>query len=221
MTMTEWHERDPHEERCRQLIERCGYAAAALTVLPIPGSEVIGVMPLHVGMVIGIGEEYGETLTQESAMELITRIGATVGLSLVGSRLAMTAGKIILPGLGGLVAAPFMFASTLAIGTVARLYFARGGKISDREIKREYEREVKRAKSAFDPTRARSKEAREQAESVIDDEAAPAASSPSTHEAQSVEDLAERLARLDELRDKGLVSDDEYERTKARILDSL
>ena len=217
--MTEWHERDPSEERCRQLIERCGYAAAALTVLPIPGSEVIGVMPLHVGMVIGIGEEYGETLTKESAMELITKIGATVGLSLVGSRLAMTAGKIILPGLGGLVAAPFMFASTLAIGTVARLYFARGGTISDREIKREYEREVKRAKSVFDPLRARGNAAREEAESAV--RAAPASSSPSADGEPSVDELAERLAKLDELREKGLLSDDEYERTKARILDSL
>ena len=122
--MPSWYDRDPRDERVRVLIERCGYAAAALTILPIPGSEIIGVMPLHVGMVIGIGEEYGKTLTRESAVELITRIGATVGLSLVGSRLAMTAGKVILPGLGGLVAAPFMFASTLAIGTVARLYFA-------------------------------------------------------------------------------------------------
>jgi hypothetical protein len=47
---------EPRDERCRKLVERCGYAAAALTILPIPGSEVIGVMPIHVGMVIGIGQ---------------------------------------------------------------------------------------------------------------------------------------------------------------------
>ena len=158
--MTEWHQRDAREERVKTLIERCGYAAAALTIIPIPGSEVIGVMPLHVGVVIGVGEEYGKTLTRDSAIELISRIGATVGLSLVGSRLAMTAGKIILPGLGGLVAAPFMFASTLAIGTVARLYFASDGDLSAREMKRAYDDELKRAKAAFDPSRARSAEAR-------------------------------------------------------------
>src|SRR5687768_11138284 len=84
---------EPRDERCRKLVERCGYAAAALTILPIPGSEVIGVMPIHVGMVIGIGQEYGVKLTRQSATDLILKIGATVGLSLVGSRLAMTAGK--------------------------------------------------------------------------------------------------------------------------------
>jgi len=224
--MSQWHERDAREERCKVLIERCGYAAAALTVIPIPGSEVIGVMPLHVGMVIGVGEEHGKTLTRDSAMELIARIGATVGLSLVGSRIAMTAGKIILPGLGGLVAAPFMFASTLAIGTVARLYFANDGQISERDMKRAYDKEVKRAKSAFDPTRARSTEARANAEAAVRDEEEPANAGAVSRAAsgggeESVEDLAERLAKLDTLREKGLVTDEEYERTKARILDSL
>src|SRR5690242_9958256 len=130
---------DSRDVRVKRLIERCGYAAAALTILPIPGSEVIGVMPLHVGMVVGIGDEYDAKLTRESAADLIMKIGATVGVSLVGSRLAMTAGKIILPGLGGLVAAPFMYASTLAIGSVARAYFESGCSMSDSEMKRVYE----------------------------------------------------------------------------------
>lgn len=206
-------------DRCKLLTERCGYAAAALTLLPIPGSEIVGVMPLHVGMVIGIGEEHGKQLTRDSALELLTRIGATVGASLVGSRIAMTAGKIILPGLGGLVAAPFMFASTLAIGTVARLYFENDGALSDREMKRAYDAEVKRARKAFDPAKARSSEARAEAEAAVredrDDEA------PARDENPSVDDLAERLAKLDELRERGLVDDEEYERTKTRILDSL
>ncbi|MCB9593972.1 MAG: SHOCT domain-containing protein [Sandaracinaceae bacterium] len=218
--MTDWHTRDSREERCKTLIERCGYAAAALTIIPIPGSEVIGVMPLHVGMVIGVGEEYGKTLTKDSAVELISRIGATVGLSLVGSRIAMTAGKLILPGLGGLVAAPFMFASTLAIGTVARLYFASDGDLSARDMKRAYDDELKRAKAAFDPSRARSSEARARAEDAVKSDPGAAADAPS-EAPPTVDELADRLAKLDELREKGLVDDAEYERTKARILDSL
>lgn len=208
-------------DRCKLLTERCGYAAAALTLLPIPGSEIVGVLPIHVGMVIGIGEEYGERLTRESAVELLTRIGATVGASLVGSRIAMTAGKIILPGLGGLVAAPFMFASTLAIGTVARLYFESNGRLSESEMKRAYDREVKRAKKEFDPSRAKSAEARRRAEAAVREDRDEPDAEAAGERAPSVDDLAERLAKLDELREKGLVSDEEYERTKARILDSL
>lgn len=205
---------DTRDARCRRLVERCGYAAAALTILPIPGSEIIGVMPIHVGMVIGIAEEHGVQLTRESATDLILKIGATVGLSLVGSRLAMTAGKIILPGLGGLVAAPFMFASTLAIGSAARAYFEAGGGLDEDEMKRVYERTVRRAKRSFDPSKARSREARDMAERAAEEGSAGAPKA-------SVDDLAERLATLEQLRELGAISEQDYERRKARILDEV
>tara|TARA_R110002072_G_scaffold49561_2_gene134546 strand:- start:1251 stop:1724 length:474 start_codon:yes stop_codon:yes gene_type:complete len=141
--------------RAHALTEKCGYAAAALTLIPIPGSELIAVMPVHVGMVVKMGEIYGVDLDQDSAMHLILRIGATVGLSLVGSRLATTAAKFLLPGLGGLISAPFMYASTIAIGRVAELYFLRGD-LSDREMRAVYKDSLKSAKGEFDPSKARS-----------------------------------------------------------------
>ncbi|MEM9070520.1 MAG: SHOCT domain-containing protein [Myxococcota bacterium] len=206
-------------DRVQTLVERCGYAAAALTIIPIPGSEIIGVMPLHVGMVIGIGNEYGKSLTRESAAELVAEIGATVGLSLVGSRIAMTAGKIILPGLGGLVAAPFMYASTLGIGHVARLYFENGG-ISGNEMSSAYKRAVDRAKKDFDPRRARSAEARAMAEDAArKGEQAEATATPA--KSADVDDMAERLAKLETLYNKGHLSEAEYEKRREKILDEI
>ncbi len=209
---------DPRDVRCRRLVERCGYGAAALTILPIPGSEIIGVMPLHVGMVVGIAHEHGVQLTRESATDLVLKIGGTVGLSLVGSKIAVTAGKLILPGLGGLIAAPFMFASTLAIGAVARAYFESEGQLSDTEIKRVYERTVEKAKSVFDPRKARSDEAKSVAtEAASQESSAPAEPKPRA----SVDDLAERLAKLDELYERGAIGERDYERRKQQILDEV
>jgi uncharacterized protein (DUF697 family) len=217
--------RDEHDRRCRKLIERCGYATAALTILPIPGSEILGVMPVHVGMVIGIGEEYGKKLTRESAMELLAQIGATVGLSLVGSKLATTAGKILLPGLGGLIAAPFMFASTVALGTVARLYFESDGRMSDAEMKSVFDEASKKAKTIFDPTKARSDEAREMAERAAQEEQRKVRSGdddgPSRGPRPTVDDLAERLAKLEELHENGHITRAEYERKREKILDEV
>lgn len=219
--------RDEHDRRCRKLIERCGYATAALTILPIPGSEILGVMPVHVGMVIGIGEEHGKKLTKESAMELLAQIGATVGLSLVGSKLATTAGKILLPGLGGLIAAPFMFASTVALGTVARLYFENDGRMSDAEMKSVFDEASKKAKTLFDPQRARSDEAREMAEKAAREEerkeaeARGAEGSSAPRAKASVDDLAERLAKLEELHELGHITRAEYERKREKILDEV
>jgi uncharacterized protein (DUF697 family) len=197
-----------------RLVENCGYATAALTLLPIPGSEIIGVVPLHVGMVIGIANHHGRTLNEESAMELLLEIGATVGLSLVGSRLATTAAKIVLPGLGGLVAAPFMFASTLGLGAVADAYF-REGSLSEREMKDIYNRTRNAARRDFDPAKAKREEAVEAAEKAAQREAA-AKMAPATPT-----DPVERLKRARDLLNDGLITQEDFDGVKRQVLESL
>lgn len=212
----------PHdrEDAAKSLTEKCGYAAAALTIIPIPFTEWVAVMPIHVGMVMGIGHIYGVELTKDSATQLILRIGATVGLSMVGSRLATTAAKILLPGIGGLLlGAPFMYASTLAIGMVARVYFESQGQVSDDDMKSVYEAALKRAKSGFDKKKAEAPEAKDLASAA----AAAAKADPVARAAAEAppEDPIARLERLKALRDKGLVDDAEFEATKKRILAEL
>ena len=161
------------EAEARALTEKCGYAAAALTLLPLPGSEIVGVVPVHVGMVVSIGHIYGVEVTRDSATQLLLRIGATVGLSLVGSRLAMTCAKLILPGVAGIVAAPLVYASTLALGAVARAHFERGG-LSDGEMRSVYAGAEHEGRQSYDPAGARTPEARQAAGRATgnDDEAA-------------------------------------------------
>ena len=190
----------PNPEVAR-LVERTGYACAALTLLPIPGSEILGVMPLHVGMVVGIGHHYGRELTRESAMELVLQIATTVGLSLVGSRLAVTAAKIVLPGLGGIIAAPFLFASTLGLGAVADAWFRSGGGLGEAEMRDLYASATRDGRSEFRSDRARDANAK--------DAAAQAA------------DLGERLKRAQEMHQQGLLDDQEYAAARARILGAL
>lgn len=209
------------EARVDTLVERCGYAAAALTLIPIPGTEIVGVTSVHVGMVVKIGSEHGRELSREDALELIKQIGTTVGVSLVGSALATTAGKILLPGLGGLIAAPFAFAATLGIGHVARLYFERG-ELSRAEMKRAYDDAAEHAKTIFDPSRARSSEARAMAEEArrAEEAGGPSVTSAPKKPAD-IDDMAERLARLDELLDKGVISEAEHARRREKILDEI
>ena len=189
------------------LVEKCGYAAAALTIIPLPGTEIVAVMPIHVGMVVGLGHIYGQEITKQSATDMVLRIGATVGLSLVGSRLATTAAKVLLPGLGGLLAAPLMFASTYAIGAVARAYFESEGKLSEEDMKNVYNRASKEAKSNFDPAKAKSDEAKQAATEAAN--------------ADERENPEERLAQLKKLLDQGLIERSEYDATKAKILEKL
>ncbi len=200
-----------------QLVERTGYATAALTVLPIPGSEVIGVMPLHVGMIVGIANHHGHELTQETAFDLVVQIGAAVGASLVGSRLATTAAKFALPGLGGFIAAPFMFASTLAIGAVADQWFRNDGSLSEADMKAVYERTMKGARSNFSASRMRDADVMAEAEQAVQQGKTDGVEAP----APEPEDPTKRLARAKEMLEAGLIDEAEFAAVKERILGEL
>lgn len=200
------------DERAWQLIERCGYAAAALAVLPIPYSETVGVAAVHVSMVIGVGKVYGVELGRESAVKFVARLGATIGLSYLGTRLAIGTAKLVLPVLPGLVGAPLVFGSTLGLGAVARAHFSSPGKeLTDDEVKALYRSAVDRARATFDPTRVRSRDARADAEAMAS-ESTPTPTS-------STERARERLERLRKLHEQGFLGPDELEAASRKVLE--
>lgn len=212
------------QDAAKRLIERCGYASAALTLLPIPFTEHF-VMPIHVAMVIGVGHIYGVEMTRETAMNFLVKLGATVGLSvvgIVGSRLATTAAKIVFPGFGGILGAPFMYASTIALGTVARVYFEQQGNVSDQDLKSIFEKAKKEAKTGFDPAKAKGADAQKAAQAAAreanDGKDSPPAPAPAAQEPQ---DPVSRLEKLKEMRDRGLLDKEEFDALKKKILAEL
>ena len=198
------------EQATTELTDKCGYAAAAMTMVPLAGTDVMGVMPIHVGMVTAIAHIYEKDINKDSATKLVVKIGATVGLSLVGSRAAVTAAKLIIPGLGGIMAAPFMFASTKALGSVAKAYFEREEELSAEDIKAVYEAAAKKAKDEFSSEKLKSQ----------------VTSNGEEREATSVEPTngllskspTERLSELKGMLDQGLIEEADYSEAKSRIL---
>ena len=156
------------EANARKLILRCGYASAAVALIPIPFSATIGVAPIHVGMVLGLGSIYDLEIGKDSAVALITRIAATAGASYVVGRLAMGLGKIVVPVLPGLIGAPIIFANTLAIGAVARAHFLGREELDDDAIRDLYREALGRARKEFKPGEVRSPEAMQTAREVVD-----------------------------------------------------
>lgn len=203
------------EAASKTLTDKCAYAAAALTAIPIPATEVLGVMPLHVGMVTALGHIHDKDISADSASKLVLRIAATVGLSLVGSRVATTAAKVIMPGFGGIVAAPFMFASTKALGAVAQAYFERADELSADDIKSVYEAASKKAKREFDTSRSKSEEAFVMARDVAEQRT----TSPGAQDSPRA--ASERLSELKDMLGQGLIDSDEFSDTKKRILAEL
>ncbi|MFN3199270.1 MAG: hypothetical protein ACE366_12785 [Bradymonadia bacterium] len=200
---------DEKDKAVRLLIDGCSYGAAAATLVPIPGSELVAILPIHVGMVVGIGRHYGHTVTDAEAGRLVARIGAVIGVSWLGTRAISLAAKTFLPFIGGLAMAPLMFVSTRALGKVVQAWYRRGG-MKDEEIREVYKAEAVKAREAFDPKRARAEADRRRAE-------------PSTEDGWQPEEdeITQRLRRLANIWAQGLISDDEYAAKKAEILETL
>jgi uncharacterized protein (DUF697 family) len=218
------------DDASKSLSTKCGYAAAALTLIPLPFTE-IGVLTVHVGMVVGIGQIYGHPMTKGSATQFILRIGSTVGLSYVGKELAITTARALIPFVGsalaGIAAAPFRYATTVALGAVARTYFKNQGEISDDDIRSVYSATVDVAKKDYDPTKAKSKTAKDLAQAAIKagmerDSAEKAGGAPAAAPAAAAsDDPVARLERLKSLLDKGLIDQAEYDEVKKRVLDTI
>ena len=210
------------DERSWTLIERCGYAAAALAVLPIPFSETVGVTAVHVSMVIGIARIHGIELERDSAVKLVLRLGTTVGLSYIGTRVAIGLAKLVFPVLPGLVGAPLVFASTMGLGSVAKAHFASPDQeLSDDEVRNLYRSTIDKAKGTFDPTRAKSDDAKSDAEALAKPVPAPevAKAAPEPAPTPTTERALDRLERLRRLRDDGFLGAAEFEAASKKVLE--
>jgi uncharacterized protein (DUF697 family)/tellurite resistance protein len=107
----------------------------ALELLPQSWASM-AIIPLQVRMVYNIGKSYGIELDQGHIKEFITTVGVGLtsqyveqfGRKLLGGLLGKVAGRTI-GGIGGMATGmAFSFATTYALGQVARRYYA-GGRV--------------------------------------------------------------------------------------------
>jgi tellurite resistance protein/uncharacterized protein (DUF697 family) len=129
---------------------------AGLELLP-QGLATVAIIPLQTKMVYKIGSHYGYKLDSGHIKEFI----ATVGLGMSGqfvesyarkflgglaSRyLGKTAGKIVEKTTGPMMT----FASTYALGMVAKSYYASGRKLSMSDMQAQFARKFEEAKGVF------------------------------------------------------------------------
>ncbi len=128
----------------------------ALELLPQSWASM-AIIPLQVRMVYKIGQAHGVNLDQGSIKEFIATVG--VGMTsqvvegfardllggLAKKFLGKTAGKVVKTATG----AAMSFATTYALGQVAKQYYAGGRKLSSVDLRALFAREVERAKGLY------------------------------------------------------------------------
>jgi uncharacterized protein (DUF697 family) len=136
---------------------RYAILTSAIELLP-QGLATLAIIPLQTKMVHGVGSTYGYTLTAASIKEF----AATIGIGATGQAIEGYARRIlgslagsVLGGLGRTAAnwatGPAMtFATTYAIGMVAKQYYAGGRTLGAIDLKTLFSQQVEQAKGLYE-----------------------------------------------------------------------
>jgi uncharacterized protein (DUF697 family) len=121
----DWSEAEPDERRskAREVIQISSYAAAAAAVVPVPMAELALLLPIHTAMVMTVGHVFGRPVSRTEAARVAVELGAIAGLTMAGTAALSALRKILLPGVGGVLAAPASFALTWGLGKASIEYF--------------------------------------------------------------------------------------------------
>jgi uncharacterized protein (DUF697 family) len=139
---------DERKKISKDLVTMSSMGAAAVTYVPVPLTDFVLVTPVQASMVMAVGRVYGRELSMKEAKDILLELATVCGLGLIAQKGFATLSKILLPGLGGLLAGPYAFAVTYGMGHAAMSYFE--NKDLTREmLKRVYEEAVAEGKRIF------------------------------------------------------------------------
>lgn len=148
------------DQQADSMILKYAILNGALELLP-QNLATLAILPLQTKMVYRIGRLYGHSLDRRSIGEFIAALGmgaTSQMLENVARKFIGRFGKSIAGGLGKDIArtatgAAFSFASTYAIGELAKRYYRSGRSISLADLKAQSGELVERGKSMFDQYR--------------------------------------------------------------------
>jgi uncharacterized protein (DUF697 family) len=185
-----------HEEKREKaddiIKNHLGFAAAA-ALIPIPGADIAAVSAVQLNMLRQLANVYRVSFTDSLGKNIITAL-VSGSLARVGASLVK-----LIPGVGTLIGEFTMpalsAASTYALGQVFASHLAKGGSLEDFDVtkaRQKYDEELKHGKN-------------------VAKEAAAKTDIPQ-------EDIVAKLKKLAELKEAGILSDEEFSQMKSKLL---
>lgn len=165
-------------------------------LVPFPGADLLAVSAVQLNMLRQLAKLYH--------VRFLDSLGKSVVSTLVGSGFARLGASLIkaIPGVGTVVGELTMpalsGASTYALGKVVANHFQQGGTLADldlRTARKEYEEEIETGAAVADEIRQQQPGARSATDESLD-----------------------KLRKLAELRDQGIITGDEFQKLKERLL---
>lgn len=138
-------------ERAKETVVNFSLWAAGIVLVPIPFSDLILLMPIQSAMVIAVGRIFGVKDTPERILAIIA---GACGASVFGQITTLLVANLI-PVIGKVISAPFVFGWTYGLGEVAIRYFESQGQASSDELKQIYKKASKEASRGYDSKKTR------------------------------------------------------------------
>ena len=123
-------------------------AVGLVVANPVPASDIAVLAPLQIGMIIKLGAIYGKTIDRNSAIEVITTLGAGLAARTVFQGIIS-----LIPGAKNILGPPVAAAATYGIGKAAKAYFKGQGVPSLEDMRGEVERELRGQQRLLDDKR--------------------------------------------------------------------
>lgn len=111
------------EENAKEATQSAALLAAVVATEPLPFADMLLTTPLHIRLVIHIGELYGISPSWSRSREVLTEWTATFAYGFLGRQWAKGLVKMASPGVGTAVQAPMAYALTLALGRWTNRYY--------------------------------------------------------------------------------------------------
>ncbi len=182
-------------------------------LIPVPIADFFAVSAIQLDMVRQMCKLYDVDFKETEGKAVISSMTSS-GLARLGARAAIK----FIPGIGtvmgGVTMAVMSGASTYALGEVFKKHFETGGTFLDFDTERlskMYREKFEKGKKVAEDIRKEQEETKKAAEKVVKMEA----------KKKNEKDVITRLKEIGELKEKGIISDEEFQAMKKKLIDEF
>ncbi len=187
-------------------------------LIPIIAVDVLAVSLVQMDMIKQLCKTYGIEYKETEGKAIVTSL-TTSTLARLGARGLVKMIPVVGPYIGGATSSIFAGASTYALGQVFKTHFSTGGTILDFEVgrlKKLYDEQFEKGKEIV--KNWKKKDVVDDFEEENQQETEESTREPEPKAADSQSSALQRLKELGELKDAGIITEDEFNDLKKKIL---
>jgi uncharacterized protein (DUF697 family) len=193
-------------------------------LVPIPIADIFAVSAVQLDMIRQLCKVYDKDFSETQGKAIVTALSSST-LARAGARSLVK----LIPGIGtivgGVAVSIFNGASTYAIGEVFKKHFESGGTILDfdtERLKKVYKEKFEKGKKMAEQVKKEEETKKEPTVKKVKVEATEAvAVKAEPGAATGKDDILSRLKELAELKNQGVISEQEFQDMKKKLIDNF